>query len=385
MKMKNAIVLALMLSLSARAADTNLPVAAAPAAAPIESAATPATNAAAEISPAPEPAAPAKPDVKKSKKTKKAVKKSAAKSESSAAKKESHVDINPPETGTVKDGVVNVRGRPSFIGEVVAKLKKGESVTLLEEINTTPKKNEPSHWYRIALPTNETVWVNSSFIDPTTKTVVPKKLNMRGGPGENFSTLGTLDKGTEVKELRSVNGWSEIEAPANAFAYVAADLIDRSPVAPTTPAPEPAPAPAPAPEVVAVPPIETNAVPASPEAPAPAQPVTPDATPAPAENPAPPVVENPPVEAAPAVEEPLPKRVVTREGIVRRSLNVQTPSYFELESIDTGKIINYLYSPQAGFTLKPWVGTRVIVTGEEVIDKRWPNTPVIEIESIDQR
>jgi hypothetical protein len=56
-----------------------------------------------------------------------------------------------------------------------------------------------------------------------------------------------------------------------------------------------------------------------------------------------------------------------------------------LESPDTGKTINYLYNPQPGFTLKPWVGTKVVVTGEESIDKRWPNTPVIEIETIDQR
>jgi hypothetical protein len=91
------------------------------------------------------------------------------------------------------------------------------------------------------------------------------------------------------------------------------------------------------------------------------------------------------VTVPPIEEEPLPKRIVSREGIVRRSLNVQTPSYFALESPDTGKTINYLYSPEPTFTLKSLIGARVIVTGEESIDRRWPNTPVIEIETLEQR
>ena len=201
--------------------------------------------------------------------------------------------------------------------------------------------------------------------------VIPKKLKVRAGPGENFSMVGMLEKGATIKEIRNVNGWIEIETPADTYAFVAADLIERASAAPVPPPT--------APEVVAVQPQPTEV---------PAQNVTPE-TPTPA--PAPAAVEPPPVTAPPvvtpppAVEEPLPKRVVTREGIVRRSLNVQTPSYFALENPENRKIINYLYNPQPGFTLKPWIGTMVTVTGEESIDKRWPNTPVIEIETIDQR
>lgn len=33
--------------------------------------------------------------------------------------------------------------------------------------------------------------------------------------------------------------------------------------------------------------------------------------------------------------------------------------------------------------MKPFQFQRVIVTGEEILDERWPNTPVINIDSIE--
>lgn len=376
MKMINRFLLAVILSLtlSARGAETNPPTPAVAAplvvAPPALQTPTPATNAASEVAPAPKPAPKAKAPAKKSRKAKAKAAKPAA--ETATQNSSTRVAINPPETGIIRQRNVNVRGQAAFIGEVITKLHKGESVTLLEEISLgKTKTDEPSTWFRIAMPTNTPVWVSGSFVDPNTKMVIPKKLKVRAGPGENFSMVGMLEKGATIKEIRNVNGWIEIETPADTYAFVAADLIERASAAPVPPPT--------APEVVAVQPQPTEV---------PAQNVTPE-TPTPA--PAPAAVEPPPVTAPPvvtpppAVEEPLPKRVVTREGIVRRSLNVQTPSYFALENPENRKIINYLYNPQPGFTLKPWIGTMVTVTGEESIDKRWPNTPVIEIETIDQR
>lgn len=344
MKSIYGFIFALTLSLSLGAAEPTPPSAgdpAAPATAPV---------AAPEIAPAEKKESKAKPAAKKSK------------TKAVAKKSDTHTEINPPENAVVKRANANVRGQASFVGEVITKLKKGEPVTLLEEITLgKTRKDEPARWFRIAMPTNTPVWVNALFIDPTSKLVKPKKLQVRAGPGENFSVVGLLQKDTPVKEIRQVNDWIEIETPANAYAFVSADLIERA--APTAP-----PVPETAPEVVAVPPDVSNV-------PTPAEPVAPSTPEV-----APPVVTPPPV-----VEEPLPKRVVAREGIVRRSYNVQTPSYYELESPDTKKVINYLYSSQPDFTLKTLIGQRVIVTGEELIDKRWPNTPVIEIESLEQQ
>ena len=344
--------------------------------------------------------------------------------------------------GTVKDARVNVRGQATLNSEVITQLKKGEAVTVLGEV-TVPnaKKDEPAKWLKIALPANTPVWVNKLFL--TNNTVLPPKLNVRGGPGENFSVLARLEKGATVKPLRTTEGWVEIETPRHAIAYVAAEHIALKAAEPTTQiavSKTPPPAtltPPPPTEVVAVkpatplviipptPPVEPPTVPA----------ITPVVQPAPVAQIPPvvkPVVEKPVVVPPTTVEPPLavteptnaivineapkqlswwekvfgprekkvvklaetnkvaelietepgPVRIITREGVVRRSYNIQAPSDWALEEVSTGRTINYLYNTQTNIPWKTLKGRTVVVTGEEAIDKRWPNTPIIKIESL---
>lgn len=309
------------------------------------------------------------------------------------------------ETAIVEKDKINVRGQPSLAGEVIAKLRKGTPVTILEEIdNPKAHPGEPKAWARIALPTNTHAWVNASFIDPTNKTVVPRRLNVRSGPSENYSVIGRLDRGTAVNEIRAQNGWSEIEPPANGFAFVALDTLSRSTNVPamtlaaapapaaTAPAPPP-PVPAdnppkvePPPEQPAVKPEEKPLVTeAKPEvnpavaAAVPAAPLTvPDAIPIPAVNTA---TNVPPAAASTTAAEPPPKRIVRREGLVRRTTSIQAPTYFELENTETGKTMNYLHTSSGDINLKEYRGYRVVVSGEEYLDVRW-RTPVIEVETL---
>ena len=108
-----------------------------------------------------------------------------------------------------------------------------------------------------------------------------------------------------------------------------------------------------------------------------------------------PPVTTPPTNAPPAetkvpvVEDPLPdapiekvKKIVSREGILKSSVSIQAPSYFELRSLDTGKTINYVFSPSTNLLLKEFKGKRIIVTGEELLDERWQNTPVLTVDSL---
>lgn len=332
--------------------------------------------------PAPAPAPEAKPKATKKKKTSKNTKAPAKTSDSTGGKK---VVYNPPATATVKQEAVNVRGQASFIGEVITHLKKGESVTVLEEITLKkPKKEEPAKWAKIIMPTNTPVWVSGDFVDAASMTA-SKNLSVRGGPGENYSRVAVLAKGTPVKELRKNKGWIEIETPTNAVGFVAADFLDIQPatsapvVAANTPAPEPAPAPVPTP----APAPETTAV--TPSAPPVAANPNEQPTPATPANPAE-AVANAPAPAAPAPEvsnEPPPKRVVTREGTVRKARNIQSPTDYELHDARTGETIEYLMSATANKTLKPYLGMRVLVTGPEMLDARWKDTPIVEVENIE--
>jgi hypothetical protein len=82
------------------------------------------------------------------------------------------------------------------------------------------------------------------------------------------------------------------------------------------------------------------------------------------------------------IEDPTIKRVVTREGLVRRSVSIQAPTYFVLESPINGRTINYVHSSSKDIVLKDYEGQRILVTGEELLDERWPNTPVLDVETL---
>jgi hypothetical protein len=68
--------------------------------------------------------------------------------------------------------------------------------------------------------------------------------------------------------------------------------------------------------------------------------------------------------------------------LVIGSRRIQAPTDYSLEGLDTHRTINFLHSEELGLNLKSFGGRKVIVTGEELIDPRWTNTPIIEVESI---
>jgi len=348
MKMNCWLVFGVMLSTSLLAQQvTN-----APPAGPIEN---PAPAAAASTN-APEKAPKKKAGAKKKKA------KQPSKNKDAAAQLKTVPLVAGP--ATVEANHVNVRGQPKLNSEVVTRLSKGDSVTVIEEItrnNSGP--DEPSAWAKIYLPANVHVWVNTTYIDPTNKTVLPKRLNFRSGPGENYSVLGRLMRGDAVTDKGTKGDWTEIEAPTNAFAFMAAQYLKQEALAAT----EPPPTTAPVAEAPVIAPAATEPPPTT----APAE--TPAATNA--------VAESAPATNAPS-EEPPPPRIVDHEGLVRGTFSVQAPTHFELISPDNGRTIDFLYTTSPNLDLRRYKGLRVIVTGEESLEERWGNTPIITIQKI---
>ncbi|HEX9045588.1 MAG TPA: SH3 domain-containing protein [Verrucomicrobiae bacterium] len=360
--------------------------------------------------------------VKKAVHKKKAVKKAATKSAKEAGvkeagaketgKKKSEKAETPavpalpvvlvPGPATVAAEHVNLRGQAGLKGEVVGHVQKGETINVISEITLDkPKAGEPAQWAKVSLPASAKVWVDSKYIDPTNKVVTARKLNLRGGPGENFSVLGVIEKGTTVTPMATKENWTQIETPSNAFAFVAATLLKQEPgatpmtstppVASETVPPTPAPTPTPTP-VPAVPPTPTTVA----ETPAIAPPAATPPTPEPALAP-PPVQVTPPVAVTPPpvvptptlapedtnnVDTNLPPRIVTHEGSVRRSVSPVAPTYFELYDPSTDKAVNYLYTTSTNLVLSRYDGLHIAVTGEEGLDSRWRDTPVLTIQKI---
>jgi uncharacterized protein YgiM (DUF1202 family) len=347
----------------AQADTTPATPAAAPAVPPAPAVAPPAAATATPPAPEPKPKAVAKKAVIKKR-----------------------VPLDPPASAVVKSDAVNVRTQAGFDGEVLGHLKKGETVVVQAEITLAHvPKGEPSEWSQIALPADLPVWVDSHFIDSESHTVKAHRINLRGGPGENFTVVGRLNKGATVTEIRQQNNWLAIQAPSNAYAYVAAEFLEI----------QAAPAPEPPPPVVSVPPAPTPAPATSTPAPVAPPPTANEpaaAVPPPAAAPAPTPASQDEVDKelaalrrAQTAEIPAeaPPRIITREGYVHRVSNVQAPAEYELHDIRTDTLIEFLRpAPSSEVNLRTYVGTRVSVTGPEFVDHRWPRVPILQAQSI---
>jgi uncharacterized protein YgiM (DUF1202 family) len=300
-------------------------------------------------------------------------KKSAAKKKSApkaSAKKSTTPDMPfaPPamagEPAVAIKNNVTVRGQAHINSEVVGHLKKGDTVNVLEIVTLKhPGTDEPSKWARISLPSDMHVWMSTSFLNGTNQTISARKLNLRTGPGENFSIVGLLHKGDTVKTVGTKGTWTEIESPTNAFAFVAAHLLSHKEAPPVEPVPPVVP---PTPIVLGTP---SSIAPAASGTPNGAEPVVPIVTP-------------PIPKPLPAAPEPLPRRVVEREGVVGGTVSIQAPSHYQLKSLDNGNVMDYLYTTSTNVVLKSYKGMTVLVSGEEELDERWPNTPVLTIQRI---
>lgn len=75
-------------------------------------------------------------------------------------------------------------------------------------------------------------------------------------------------------------------------------------------------------------------------------------------------------------------RIVTHEGYVRDSISLVAPTYFELYDPTSQRAIDYLHSTTTNLDLSRYDGFQIIVTGEEGLDARWKDTPVLSVQKI---
>lgn len=320
--------------------------------------------------------------------------------------------VSAQETATVKATRVNVRGQATLNSEIVTQLNPGEAIKVLEQITLEkPGPGEPAKWAKIALPANTPVWINATFVKEGE--VSSTRLNVRSGPGENYSVLGRLEKGAKVQAIRTVDDWMEIIAPEGTYAFVAVDFLEikgtpevakveakpadaaakpamKSKTESVEPLPtvkvesqaQPAPRPSAVTEAASAKVINDPSPlpPPQPVVVAPPAPVKPKLDPVTIPVPTVPVTSE-----APIIEVAPPQvRIVTREGVVRRSISVQAPSAFRLADPERSTTtINYLYPGDTGLELKWFLGRKIRVSGSESLDPRWPNMPLIEIKTLE--
>ena len=318
-----------------------------------------------------------------------------------------------------------------------------EEITL-----AAPKAGEPRKWYRVQVPLDAGLWVHHQFLHNqrivtivgndgkpsphTYASVKPNRLNVRGGAGDAFPVLGQLPQDTDVALTGAQKGkWLEIFAPGNCSVYVASQFVKRAngnvanvvevPTLPVQPQPDIQPQP---PIILPLQPgtIAPSVLGATPAVPAettitvdpktfgnpggattpggvgilpkPPKPTAPAIT-KPIE-PAKPAVPTKPVQVAkanpnlPPPSKPVmdkngaPIRIVTREGIVHRTLSLSAPSRYVLEHLESGKTINFLITqhPALEKKMEKLLGRRILVSGQEAMDARNQHTPVLIIKTL---
>ena len=349
--------------------------------------------------------------------------------------------------GLVNGTRVSARGRATIFSSLVFQFNKNEPVNILEEINiAAPKAGEPRKWYRVQVPADAGLWVHSDFLEAANilngvdaagkpvklnvSSVRATNLNVRGGAGEQFPVLAKMPRGSQLVLTGASKGkWMEVLAPQNASVFVAAQFVTRQQASvgvvevPPVPAVTPTPTPVVPTPVTPAPPKPTGQntptvtlpiqelgqgngqTPGGVEVkqnpsitnPKPVQPTEVAVNPKPeVATPAKPEVTTPakPVQIAkvnpnlpaPTLTKPKadkPVRIVTREGIVRRTLDIQSPTGYVLEHLESGKKINYLVlDEQVALKLNWFVGKQVLVSGEEALDARNANTPVLLVNTL---
>ena len=323
--------------------------------------------------------------------------------------------------GVITGTRVSARGKATVHSQLVFRFGQNEPVNILEEITlATPKAGEPRKWFRVQVPLDAGLWGHHQFLHNqrivtivgndgkpsphTYASVKPNRLNVRGGAGDAFPVLGQLPQGTDVALTGAQKGkWLGIFAPGNCSVYVASQFVKRAngnvanivevPTLPVQPQPDIQPQP---PIIL---PLQPGVQPVLPAQPGTIAPAVPGATPAvitkPIE-PGKPAVPTKPVQVAkanpnlPPPSKPVvdkngaPIRIVTREGIVHRTLSLSAPSRYVLEHLDSGKTINFLITqhPALEKKMEKLLGRRILVSGQEAMDARNQHTPVLIIKTL---
>ena len=168
---------------------------------------------------------------------------------------------------TINADGVNLRSGPSSGYEILGAFDRGTSVTVLSEANGWSRVSINGHegyMFSRYITRNAAVVPAATaapVVTPTVPTVVAggsgatinaDGVNLRSGPGSNYSTPGSFNRGTPVTAGAAVNGWTPVVING-VSGYVYSSYVTGAPAATPAPTPVPTPEPTPAPVVTPAP------------------------------------------------------------------------------------------------------------------------------------
>lgn len=146
----------------------------------------------------------------------------------------------PVKVRALKDNT-NLRAKPALNVEVVGQVSANQELTI---------KSMDAEWVEVVAPTNIDFWVLGDYLKDGV-VVCRQMVNVRAGPGINFSVVGQLANGAKLEVRGSLTDWIKVAPPEGCSLWVARPLVEIVPAAPVRvqpikpPAVEPAAARAP--------------------------------------------------------------------------------------------------------------------------------------------
>lgn len=125
---------------------------------------------------------------------------------------------------TTGGGSLNVRTAASTKSSIVAILKKGSYVTLIEKNGS---------WWKVEYADNKYGYCHADYITAVDSSPMQVRtngdvLNVRSGPSTAYSRISTLPHGTTVLVRKTENGWSQILYHGTKLGYVSSLFLSGS-------------------------------------------------------------------------------------------------------------------------------------------------------------
>ena len=131
------------------------------------------------------------------------------------------------ETVVVRGDRVNLRAQPATTSEVLGQVNAGTALTV---------RSLRDGWVEVAIPESFDVYAHKDFIQDGLVTASP--LNIRAGPGINYSRVGSIPKGSRITPRGEFGEWIRMAPPETASVWVSTDLVAFETPKPVPPPPE---------------------------------------------------------------------------------------------------------------------------------------------------
>ena len=132
----------------------------------------------------------------------------------------------------VKGSRVNLRAGAALTFEVVRQVQQGQSLIA---------RSFEGEWVEVVPPEGSSVWVHRDFIEDGR--VSATELNVRAGPGSNYSVVGSIPRGTTVESISEHGEWLKTRPFPGCTFWISKEFVELIMITGHAPPAEPEPPP----------------------------------------------------------------------------------------------------------------------------------------------